>query len=114
MCILEGVQSIKGYDKPIGGCHEDTRGCSLHWRDIISTSRTVQYIGGTYVDTIIHTCRYHNSCGGTSQGHRGIFSTSGFQYKVVFDNELPHMNHGNVSNVLTISFNMNNGIPPMY
>ena len=37
----------------VGGYHVYIRGCSVHWRNTISTLGDVQYIGG-----------YHNACGG--------------------------------------------------
>ena len=30
----------------LGGYHEYIGGCSVHWRDTMSTSGDVQYIGG--------------------------------------------------------------------
>ena len=37
---------IGGYHDACGGYYEYIGGCSVHWRDTISTTGDVQYIGG--------------------------------------------------------------------
>ena len=38
--------TLGAYHDECGGYHEYIGGCSVHWRDTMSTSGDVQYIGG--------------------------------------------------------------------
>ena len=70
-----------------GWYHEYIRGCSVHWRDTVSTSGDVQYIGGmpwVHRGDIMSTSGdvqyiggYHDTCGWIPWVHWGMFSTSG-------------------------------------
>ena len=47
MSTLEDVQYIGGYHDRCGGYHEYIGGCSVHWRDTMSTSEGYhEYIRG--------------------------------------------------------------------